>query len=88
MACIGDPRAVARNGSERAIRGRRPDERRGRSEFVFDRDSKAVAAYKAPHTSYVVVDKAGRVVYTGVGGDQDIGAAAAKAFAPTAGRDR
>lgn len=57
--------------------------------FVFDRDSKAVAAYKAPHTSYVVVvDKAGTVVYTGVGGDQDIAAAAAKALAPTAGRDR
>ncbi|MEP6692844.1 MAG: TlpA disulfide reductase family protein [Gemmatimonadaceae bacterium] len=50
--------------------------------FVFDRDGKAVAAYKAPHTSYlVVIDAAGKVVYTGVGGDQDVKAAVAKAFA-------
>jgi len=50
-------------------------------EFVFDRDSKAVAAYKVPHTSYVVVlDRAGKVVYTGVGGEQDVAAAVGKAF--------
>jgi thiol-disulfide isomerase/thioredoxin len=49
--------------------------------FVFDRDGKAVAAYKAPHTSYLVVVNAdGEVVYTGVGADQDVGAAIAKAF--------
>jgi hypothetical protein len=50
-------------------------------ELVFDRDSKAIAAYKANHTSYtVVVDAAGRVVYTGSGDDQDIDAAISKAF--------
>jgi thiol-disulfide isomerase/thioredoxin len=49
--------------------------------FVFDRDGKAVAAYKAPHTSYVVVINGdGKVVYTGVGGEQDVGAAVSKAF--------
>lgn len=49
--------------------------------FVFDRDGKAVAAYKAPHTSYVVViDKMGKVVYTGVGPDQNIDDAVAKAL--------
>jgi thiol-disulfide isomerase/thioredoxin len=49
--------------------------------FVFDRDSKAVAAYKAPHTSYlVVIGTDGKVVYTGVGGEQDVGAAVARAF--------
>ena len=49
--------------------------------FVFDRDGKAVAAYKAPHTSYVVVINGdGKVVYTGVGGEQDVDAAVAKAF--------
>ena len=49
--------------------------------FVFDRDGKAVAAYKAPHTSYLVVVNAdGEVVYTGVGADQDVAAAIAKAF--------
>jgi two-component sensor histidine kinase len=45
-------------------------------EFVFDRDGAAIAAYKVPHTSYVVViDKSGKVVYTGVGPEQDIEAA-------------
>ena len=50
-------------------------------EFVFDRNSAAIGAYKVPHTSYVVViDAAGTVVYTGVGAEQDLGAAMAKAF--------
>lgn len=44
--------------------------------FVFDKDGEAVRTFKAPQTSYVVVlDAIGRVVYTGVGGDQDIEAA-------------
>lgn len=52
--------------------------------FVFDRNSAAVAAYKVPHTSYVVVvDASGTVVYTGVGAEQDLMAAITKAF-PTA----
>ena len=51
-------------------------------DFVFDNDGKAVAAYKAPHTSYlVVIDAAGKVVYTGVGGEQNVEDAIAKAFA-------
>lgn len=51
-------------------------------EFVFDKDGAAVAAYKSPHTSFlVVVNAEGKVVYTGVGGDQDVDAAIAKAFA-------
>ena len=50
-------------------------------ELVFDRDGKAVAAYKVPHTSYlVVVDAGGKVVYTGVGGDQNVDAAIRKAL--------
>lgn len=50
-------------------------------DFVFDRDGKAVAAYKAPHTSYiVVVDKMGKVVYTGVGPEQNIDDAVSKAL--------
>lgn len=56
--------------------------------FVFDRDGKAVAAYKAPHTSYlVVIDKAGKVVYTGVGPEQNVDDAVAKAFAMDMQRD-
>ena len=65
------------------------DEKRLGGEFVFDRDGKAVAAYEVPHTSYVVVvDQAGKVVYTGVGGEQDIAAAVAKAVGSDGGRHR
>jgi thiol-disulfide isomerase/thioredoxin len=40
---------------------------------VYDANGKATDAYDVPATSYVVVvDKAGKVVYTGVGGTQDI----------------
>jgi thiol-disulfide isomerase/thioredoxin len=48
--------------------------------FVFDADGAAVRAFSVPHTSYIVViDKSRRVVYTGVGTDQDIEAAIKKA---------
>jgi thiol-disulfide isomerase/thioredoxin len=47
---------------------------------VFDRKGNASGAYDAPATSYVVVlDKQGRVVYTGLGGDQDLESAIRKA---------
>lgn len=43
---------------------------------VFDRAGKATAAYDAPATSYVLLlDRTGKVVYTGQGGDQDLAAA-------------
>jgi thiol-disulfide isomerase/thioredoxin len=49
--------------------------------MVFDRDGKAVKAYAAPHTSYIVaIDKWGKVVYTGVGGEQDIDGMLARAL--------
>jgi peroxiredoxin len=48
--------------------------------WVFDADGAAMKAYAVPHTSYVVIVGAdGRVLYTGVGGDQNIEAALAKA---------
>jgi thiol-disulfide isomerase/thioredoxin len=48
---------------------------------VFDRKGNASGAYDAPATSYVVVlNKAGRVVYTGLGGNQDLEAAIRKAL--------
>jgi peroxiredoxin len=57
------------------------EEHRLGGELVFDRDGKAVAAYQVPHTSYlVVVDAHGKIVYTGVGADQDVEAAIATAF--------
>ena len=48
-------------------------------DFYYDIDGKAAGAFDAPATSYVVVlDKAGRVVYTGLGGKQNLDAAIRK----------
>jgi len=42
---------------------------------LFDANGAAVRAYQAPTTSYIVVlDRAGKVVYTGAGAEQDIAA--------------
>ncbi len=50
-------------------------------EIVFDTDGNAAEAYDPPATSYiVVVDRTGKIVYTGVGGDQDLEAAIRKAL--------
>jgi methylamine dehydrogenase accessory protein MauD len=47
----------------------------------YDVDGNAAGAFDAPATSYVVVlDKSGRVVYTGLGGKQDLDAAVKKAL--------
>jgi thiol-disulfide isomerase/thioredoxin len=49
--------------------------------FLFDRDHVAIKAFAVPHTSYLVVlDKTGKVMYTGVGGDQDVDAAVRRAL--------
>ena len=46
---------------------------------LYDANGAAVRAYQAPTTSYIVVlDRAGTVVYTGAGAEQDIGAALKK----------
>lgn len=48
---------------------------------LFDRKGAATGAYDAPATSYVViVDRAGKVVYTGLGGKQDLEPAIRKAL--------
>ena len=50
-------------------------------EILFDRSGATTGAYKAPATSYVVVvDRRGKIVYTGLGGDQDLDAAIRKAL--------
>jgi thiol-disulfide isomerase/thioredoxin len=47
----------------------------------FDTKGNATGAYDVPATSYVVViNKAGRVVYTGLGGKQNLDAAIKKAL--------
>ena len=48
-------------------------------EVLWDHDGNATDVYAAPATSYVVViDTAGRVVYTGLGGKQNLDAVVAK----------
>lgn len=50
-------------------------------EMLYDRTGTAVDAYDVPATSYIVViDRAGKVVYTGSGGGQDLTAAIRKAL--------
>jgi thiol-disulfide isomerase/thioredoxin len=50
-------------------------------EVLYDRRGYAADAYEVPATSYVVViDTKGTVVYTGLGGDQDLDAAVRKAL--------
>lgn len=49
--------------------------------MLYDRKGEVSGAYDAPATSYMVVlDKAGKVVYTGVGGTQNVDAAVRKAM--------
>ena len=49
--------------------------------FLFDKDHVAMKAFAVPHTSYLVVlDAKGTVMYTGVGGDQDVDAAVRRAL--------
>ena len=46
---------------------------------LFDASGAAVRAYQAPTTSYIVVlDKAGKVTYTGAGAAQDVATALAR----------
>jgi len=48
-------------------------------DHYYDRKGAATGAYDVPATSYVVVlDKSGKVVYTGLGGKQDLDAAIKK----------
>jgi len=48
-------------------------------EVLWDHDGNATDVYAAPATSYVVIiDKAGKVAYTGLGGKQNLDAVVAK----------
>lgn len=71
--------AVGVNQTPRSIR-RHQETHQLPGTLVFDGRGRATRAFRAPTTSYVVaLDAQGRVVYTGVGADQDIAAAAARA---------
>jgi thiol-disulfide isomerase/thioredoxin len=65
-----NPRSIRRHIAQHPMAGM----------VLWDGEGKAVRAFDAPGTSYVVaLDRAGRVVYTGYGADQDIAAALRKA---------
>ncbi len=52
--------------------------------FLWDAGGNAVRAFQAPSTSYVaVLDAKGKVVYTGVGADQDLDGALKRATLPS-----
>lgn len=71
--------AVAVNQSQRTIR-RHLERHPMPFTVLWDARGRAVRAFEVPTTSYVVVlDAAGRVVYTGVGEDQDIEGAVERA---------
>ena len=71
--------AVAVNQSKNTVR-RHVEEHPMPFTFLWDGNGSAVRAFQAPSTSYIaVLDSKGKVVYTGVGEDQDIEAALQKA---------
>ena len=72
--------AVSVNQSVDRIKAYR-DKYHMQHDIVYDRKGYASDAYEVAATSYiVVVDGKGKVVYTGLGSDQDIDAAVAKAL--------
>ncbi len=77
--------AVAVNESQNTVR-RHLEKQPMPFTILWDGSGAAVRAFQAPNTSYVaVLDATGRVVYTGVGADQDIEGGLQKAAgAPTA----
>ena len=78
--------AVAVNQSKSSVR-RHLEKHPMPFTFLWDGNGAAVRAFDAPSTSYVVVlDAKGRVVYTGVGADQDIEAALEKTVRDGKGR--
>jgi thiol-disulfide isomerase/thioredoxin len=72
--------AVAVNQTPRRVR-RHVERHEMPGRVLWDANGRAVRAFMAPSTSYVVVlDAAGKVVYTGLGEDQDIESAVQKAI--------
>jgi thiol-disulfide isomerase/thioredoxin len=72
--------AVSVNQSPRAVQAY-SEKHSPKMTHYFDRRGKAVEAYEVPATGFVVVvSKAGTVVYTGLGSNQDLDAAIKKAM--------
>ncbi|MBW3629681.1 MAG: TlpA family protein disulfide reductase [Gemmatimonadetes bacterium] len=73
--------AVGVNQTTRSIK-RHLEKHRVSGVLVWDKDGRATRAYEAPATSYIVVlDRRGRVAYTGSGEDQDLNTAITRALA-------
>lgn len=71
------PRSIRRHLERHATPGR----------MLWDAGGRAVRAFQAPTTSYVVIlDAEGRVAYTGAGGDQDIEGALDRLISDRIGR--
>jgi thiol-disulfide isomerase/thioredoxin len=72
--------SVAVSVNESPARVKRYAEKYGlNQQLVFDATGAATDAYSAPATSYVVViDRSGKIVYTGLGGEQKLDAAVQK----------
>lgn len=78
--------AVAVNQSKRSVQ-RHLNRHPMPFTFLWDTNGNATRAFQAPSTSYVVVlDASGKVVYTGVGADQDLEAAIEAAAGGGGGR--
>jgi len=74
--------AVAVNESPNTVR-RHLDRHPMPFTFLWDVNGNATRAFQAPATSYVaVLDAKGKVVYTGVGAEQDLDAALSRALLP------
>uniref|UniRef100_UPI003563FAF7 TlpA family protein disulfide reductase n=1 Tax=Gemmatimonas sp. TaxID=1962908 RepID=UPI003563FAF7 len=72
--------AVSVNQSIERVKGWQKANKLG-GELLYDKKGTVSGAYDVPATSYVVVvNKSGKIVYTGVGGAQNLEAAIKKAF--------
>lgn len=73
VAVNQNPRSIRRHLAKDPLPGR----------VLWDADGAAVRAFDAPTTSYIVIlDRTGKVIYTGTGADQDVESALAKVAAP------
>ena len=73
--------AVSVNQSQERVRRHMAEHPMPLHAMLYDRTGDASEAFETPATSYVVVlDRTGKVVYTGLGGRQNLEAAIAKAL--------
>lgn len=75
--------AVSVNQSQERVRRHMARHGMPLHEMLYDRTGDASEAFETPATSYIVViDRTGTVVYTGLGGKQDLEGAIQKALGP------